>query len=81
LPVKLDVTRRAVAEAAVRTAVDRFGHIDVLVNNAGNFNAGFFEKITRTATRSEPQLHCRARVALAGRTEPAGQRGRSNLPT
>ena len=33
--VKLDVTSRADAEAAVRTAVDRFGRIDVLVNNAG----------------------------------------------
>jgi NAD(P)-dependent dehydrogenase (short-subunit alcohol dehydrogenase family) len=35
LAVTLDVTRRADAEAAVRTAVERFGRIDVLVNNAG----------------------------------------------
>jgi NAD(P)-dependent dehydrogenase (short-subunit alcohol dehydrogenase family) len=34
LAVKLDVTSRADAEAAVRAAVDRFGRIDVLVNNA-----------------------------------------------
>src|SRR5881275_2183303 len=34
LPVKLDVTSRADAEAAVRAAVDQFGRIDVLVNNA-----------------------------------------------
>ena len=32
LTVKLDVTSRADAEAAVRAAVDRFGRIDVLVN-------------------------------------------------
>ena len=37
LVVKLDVTSRAEAEAAVKTAVDRFGRIDVLVNNAANF--------------------------------------------
>jgi NAD(P)-dependent dehydrogenase (short-subunit alcohol dehydrogenase family) len=46
LVVKLDVTSPADAEAAVRAAVDRFGRIDVLVNNAGNFNAGYFEELT-----------------------------------
>ena len=44
--VKLDVTSRADAEAAVRTAFDRFGRIDVVVNNAGNFKAGYFEELT-----------------------------------
>src|SRR6266566_4112218 len=34
------------AEAAVRAAVNRFGRIDVLVNNAGNFFAGYFEELT-----------------------------------
>jgi len=46
LAVKLDVTRRADAEAAVRAVVDRFGRIDVLVNNAANFHAGYFEELT-----------------------------------
>src|SRR5206468_1900111 len=46
LAVKLDVTRRADAEAAVRAAVDRFGRIDVLVNNAASFYADYFEELT-----------------------------------
>jgi NAD(P)-dependent dehydrogenase (short-subunit alcohol dehydrogenase family) len=45
LVVKLDVTSREDAEAAVQAAVDRFGGIDVLVNNAASFYAGYFEEL------------------------------------
>jgi NAD(P)-dependent dehydrogenase (short-subunit alcohol dehydrogenase family) len=46
LAVKLDVTSRADAEAAVQAARERFGRIDVLVNNAASFYAGYFEELT-----------------------------------
>jgi NAD(P)-dependent dehydrogenase (short-subunit alcohol dehydrogenase family) len=46
LVVKLDVTSTHDAEAAVTAAVERFGAIDVLVNNAASFYAGFFEELT-----------------------------------
>ncbi len=46
LSVKLDVTSGADADAAVRAAVNRFGRIDVLVNNAASFYAGYFEELT-----------------------------------
>jgi len=46
LAVRLDVTSRADAAAAVQAAVDRFGRIDVLVNNAASFYAGYFEELT-----------------------------------
>jgi NAD(P)-dependent dehydrogenase (short-subunit alcohol dehydrogenase family) len=46
LVAKLDVTSTQDAETAVDAAVARFGGIDVLVNNAASFHAGFFEELT-----------------------------------
>jgi NAD(P)-dependent dehydrogenase (short-subunit alcohol dehydrogenase family) len=46
LVVTLDVTSTQDADAAVKAAVDRFGRIDVLINNAASFEAGFFEELT-----------------------------------
>jgi NAD(P)-dependent dehydrogenase (short-subunit alcohol dehydrogenase family) len=53
LVVKLDVTSLDDAQAAVTAAVERFGRIDVVVNNAGNFYAGFFEEITPQDFRAQ----------------------------
>jgi NAD(P)-dependent dehydrogenase (short-subunit alcohol dehydrogenase family) len=53
LAIKLDVTNPTDGEAAVAAAVDRFGRIDVLVNNAGNFNAGFFEELSPDEFRAQ----------------------------
>jgi NAD(P)-dependent dehydrogenase (short-subunit alcohol dehydrogenase family) len=46
LVVKLDITKPADAESAVQATLDKFGRVDVLVNNAANFYAGFFEELT-----------------------------------
>ena len=47
LVVKMDVTNSKEIETAVKSAVDKFSTIDVLVNNAGNFYAGFFEELSQ----------------------------------
>jgi NAD(P)-dependent dehydrogenase (short-subunit alcohol dehydrogenase family) len=41
-----DIGERAVTEAVVRTAIERFGHIDTLVNNAGILIGKPFVKFT-----------------------------------
>src|SRR5260370_22846122 len=53
LVVKLDVTSRTDADAAVRAAVNRFGRIDVLVNNAADFFAGYFDELTPAPTERQ----------------------------
>lgn len=53
LAVDLDVTDPGAAKAAIAAAVDRFGRLDALVNNAGSFQAGFFEEMSYQAFRSQ----------------------------
>jgi len=53
LPVDLDVTDPAAAAAAVTATVQRFGRLDVLVNNAATFQAGFFEEMAPEAFRAQ----------------------------
>jgi NAD(P)-dependent dehydrogenase (short-subunit alcohol dehydrogenase family) len=53
LVAKLDITSLADARDAAQAALDRFGRIDILINNAGNFFAGYFEEITPEQMRRQ----------------------------
>jgi NAD(P)-dependent dehydrogenase (short-subunit alcohol dehydrogenase family) len=79
LAVKLDVTNPAEAEAAVKAAVERFGHIDVLVNNAGNFYAGFFEEISPGDFRAQVETTLFGPMNVARAVLPVMRAQRSGL--
>ncbi|HEY0053152.1 MAG TPA: SDR family NAD(P)-dependent oxidoreductase [Caulobacteraceae bacterium] len=57
LAAALDITDPEAAGSAAQAAVDRFGRIDVLVNNAGNFYAGFFETISDGHFRAQMETN------------------------
>ncbi|NQX13400.1 SDR family oxidoreductase [Microbacteriaceae bacterium VKM Ac-2855] len=57
LALSLDITDAAAAQSAVQASVERFGRIDVVVNNAGNFYAGFFEEISDEQMRKQMETN------------------------
>src|SRR6266478_4215419 len=79
LVVKLDVIDPSDAESAVKAAVDRFGRIDVLVNNAGNFYAGFFEEISPENFRAQIETNLFGPVTVTRAVLPVMRRQRSGL--
>jgi NAD(P)-dependent dehydrogenase (short-subunit alcohol dehydrogenase family) len=79
LAVALDVTDPAGASAAVRAAVDRFGRIDVLVNNAGNFYAGFFEEISPEDFRAQVETNLFGPLNVTRAVLPVMRAQRSGL--
>jgi NAD(P)-dependent dehydrogenase (short-subunit alcohol dehydrogenase family) len=79
LAVALDVTDPANATAAVQATVDRFGSVDVLVNNAGNFFAGFFEEIPTDDFRAQIETNLFGQLNVTRAVLPVMRAQRSGL--
>jgi NAD(P)-dependent dehydrogenase (short-subunit alcohol dehydrogenase family) len=57
LPLRLDVTDRNAVFEAVRRTADRFGRLDVVVNNAGYGHFGAVEELTETEIRAQMETN------------------------
>lgn len=79
LVVKLDITDPVSVKAAVDAAVERFGRIDVLVNNAGNFIAGFFEEISPEDFRAQLETNLFGPLNVTRAVLPVMRKQRSGL--
>ena len=77
--VALDITDPKAAEGAAAAALDRFGRIDVLVNNAGNFYAGFFENISADQFRAQMETNFFGPLNVTRAILPIMRKQRSGL--
>jgi NAD(P)-dependent dehydrogenase (short-subunit alcohol dehydrogenase family) len=63
-PLKLDVTNNDEITAAIQNTIDRFGQIDVLVNNAGFGITGATEAFTEEQVSSQLATNLYAPIAI-----------------
>ncbi|WP_019608934.1 SDR family NAD(P)-dependent oxidoreductase [Nocardiopsis sp. CNS-639] len=77
LAASLDITEPDDAEAVFHAAVERFGRIDVLLNNAAAFQAGYFEEISDAAMRAQVETNLFGPMNVTRAVLPVMRRQRS----
>src|SRR4029453_4688865 len=70
LTIQCDLLDAAQIEAAVRQIIDRFGKIDILINNAGIIEVGPLEHMTREDFEHAMHLHFWAAYELVSQIVP-----------
>jgi NAD(P)-dependent dehydrogenase (short-subunit alcohol dehydrogenase family) len=79
LALKLDVTSLSDAQIAVRETIHRFGCLDVVVNNAGNFYAGYFEELSPEQVQSQVETLLFGPMNVVRAALPVMRKQRSGL--
>jgi len=78
-PLALDITDAQAAHSVTAVTIRRFGVIDVLVNNAGYAELGFFETFTDAAVRRQFEVNVFGTMNVARAVAPSMRQRRSGL--
>lgn len=70
IPVAMDVTRSVDCDRAVQEAIDHFGQLDILINNAGTSAAGGFESVTDEDWLADIELKVMGAVRMCRKSIP-----------
>jgi len=79
VPVALDVTSPESAEAAVATAMEQVGRIDVVVNNAGASYKGYFEEMSSAQVAEQLAVNLLGPMNVTRAVLPVLRQQRSGL--
>jgi NAD(P)-dependent dehydrogenase (short-subunit alcohol dehydrogenase family) len=79
LIAKLDITNDEQVRSSVKAALDRFGRIDVLVNNAGYGLLGFFEETSEEMIRQQIETNVFGTMRVTRAVLPSMRKQRSGL--
>lgn len=77
LPLALDVSDTDSINKAIETTMEKFGRIDVLINNAGRFYTGFFETMSDKQVRSQMEINFFGTLNITRTILPIMRRQRS----